>query len=132
MADVCENCDAEVNDCSCDIVSFSSVGSKHLISQVHADNVCVQNVSSLSAQNNIFCDSNVHESLQYVSDNMLSASNATVLPPIQDDTSVMNASLNSNHACHTLNLGLTGKGMRIGHLNIQGLSNKIDQVKLTI
>lgn len=130
MADVCENCDAEVNDCSCDIVSFSSVGSKHLISQVHADNVCVQNVSSLSAQNNIFCDSN--ESLQYVSDNMLSASNATVLSPIQDDTSVMNASLNSNHACHTLNLGLTGKGMRIGHLNIQGLSNKIDQVKLML
>ena len=135
MADVCENCDVEVNDCSCDNVSFSSVGSEHLSSQVHADNVFVQNMSSLSAQNNIFCDSNVQESSPFmhnVSDNMLSASNATVLSSFKDDSSVLNASLNSNHACHTLNLGLTGKGMRIGHLNIQGLSNKIDQVKLML
>ena len=79
--------------------------------------------------------SNVQESSQSmhnVSDNMFSASNATVLSSIQDDTSILNASLNSNHACHTLNLGLTGKGMHIGHLNIQGLSNKIDQVKLML
>ena len=92
-------------------------------------------MSSLSAQNHIFCDSNVQESspsMHNVSDNMLSASNATVLSSIKDDSSVLNASLNSNHACHTLNLGLTGKGMHIGHLNIQGLSNKIDQVKLML
>ena len=72
------------------------------------------------------------ESVHNVSDNMLSVSNSIVLSSVQDDASVMNASLNSNHACHTLNLGLTGKGMRIGHLNIQGLSSKLDQVKLML
>ena len=30
------------------------------------------------------------------------------------------------------NLGLKDKGFRIGHLNIQGLTNKIDQLKLLL
>ena len=29
-----------------------------------------------------------------------------------------------------LNLGLKNKGFQMGHLNIQGISNKIDQVSL--
>ena len=33
---------------------------------------------------------------------------------------------------NTLNLGLKDKGFRIGHLNIQGLTNKIDQLKLLL
>ena len=32
-------------------------------------------------------------------------------------------------SCDATNLGLRGKGLRIGHMNIQGLSNKVDQVK---
>ncbi|MEW8548505.1 MAG: endonuclease/exonuclease/phosphatase family protein, partial [Candidatus Thiodiazotropha sp.] len=33
---------------------------------------------------------------------------------------------------NALDLGLRGKGLRIGHINIQGLSNKIDQLKLLL
>ena len=33
---------------------------------------------------------------------------------------------------NVLDLGLKGKGFRIGHINIQGLSNKIDQLKLLL
>ncbi|MCU7800728.1 MAG: hypothetical protein KZQ70_11410 [gamma proteobacterium symbiont of Lucinoma myriamae] len=32
----------------------------------------------------------------------------------------------------TANLGLRGKGLKIGHLNIQGLSNKIDQLRIML
>lgn len=32
-------------------------------------------------------------------------------------------------SCDATNLGLRGKGLRIGHMNIQGLSNKVDQLK---
>ena len=32
-------------------------------------------------------------------------------------------------SCDATNLGLKGKGLRIGHINIQGLSNKVDQLK---
>lgn len=35
-------------------------------------------------------------------------------------------------ACDATNLGLRGKGLRIGHMNIQGLSNKIDQLKVML
>ena len=35
-------------------------------------------------------------------------------------------------ACSMLNLGFKCKGFTIGHINIQGLNNKIDQVKLML
>ena len=129
---MCENCDDEVNNSSCDNFSFNSIESKHLILQMHADNVFVQTVSSLSAQNNNFRDSNMQEplkSMHNVSDNICLEFNCIVF---YSRWCFCNGCLFKfkNHACHTLNLGLTGKGMPIGHLKIQGLSNKIDQVKL--
>lgn len=51
---------------------------------------------------------------------------------MQSLTSISDSSSLSSNDCSTLNLGLKGKGMRIGHLNIQGLSSKIDQVKLIL
>ena len=44
------------------------------------------------------------------------------LPNSQDQSSSYNA----------FNLGLQDKGFRIGHINIQGLTNKIDQLKLLL
>ena len=42
LTDACATYDDKVNNCSCDNVSFSSIGSKHSVSQWHADNVFVQ------------------------------------------------------------------------------------------
>lgn len=56
-----------------------------------------------------------------VSENTISRS-ANVLP---DDTA-----LNQSNSNYLLDLGLKCKGFRLGHINIQGVSNKIDQVRL--
>ena len=51
---------------------------------------------------------------------------------IQHDYSIYSSSLVSDDACNAFYLGLSGKGMHIGHLNVQGLSSKIDQIKLML
>ena len=62
----------------------------------------------LSASSNISVEGSQHESIS--------------LPDSQDQSTSHNA----------LHLGLKAKGFRIGHLNIQGLTNKIDQLKLLL
>ena len=56
--------------------------------------------------------------------------------------SVFNDQSQSNHlnvnsdstisALHALNLNLLAKGFKIGHLNIQGIQNKLDQLNLML
>ena len=62
----------------------------------------------------------VHSS--QVSDNTFTATHY-----ISDDTA---ANLSTSN--YLLDLGLICKGFRIGHINIQGVSNKIDQVRLLL
>ena len=64
------------------------------------------------------CSSTVHFS--QVSDNTF---NATHLDDTADNLSTSN---------YLLDLGLTCKGFRMGHINVQGISNKIDQVRLLL
>ena len=39
---------------------------------------------------------------------------------------------NESNSNHLLDLGLRCKGFRMGHINVQGLSNKMDQVHLLL
>lgn len=47
------------------------------------------------------------------------------------DNTILHNSV-QERAYDTNNLGLRGKGLRIGHLNIQGINNKIDQLKIML
>lgn len=76
--------------------------------QVSDDQVVAPDVSLSSATTSISAESSQHNSIS--------------LHNIPDQSSSSNA----------LNLGLRDKGFRIGHLNIQGLTNKIDQLKLLL
>ena len=76
--------------------------------QVADDQVVAPDVSLSSATTSISAESSQHNSIS--------------LHNIPDQSSSSNA----------LNLGLRDKGFRIGHLNIQGLTNKIDQLKLLL
>ena len=72
--------------------------------QVSVRQVTAPEVQLLSASSNISVEASQHESIS--------------LPDSQDH--------------NALNLGLKDKGFRIGHPNIQGLTNKIDQLKLLL
>lgn len=66
------------------------------------------------------------------SDYDVSNSSSSVSLNINQDDSISNSSYNLNEKSSILHLGLAGKGMHIGHLNIQGLSSKIDELKLML
>ena len=51
---------------------------------------------------------------------------------VLEDSLQASISVSQSTSNNALNLGLKDKGFRIGHLNIQGLSNKIDQLKLLL
>ena len=108
--------------------------SSSLSANVHADNICDLNSSFSSVMNDHVSDVNKHDDLLrsvYEYDVCsFTDSNTTFPSNMQNYTFNTESSFDLNDACSTVNLGLTGKGMRIGHLNIQGLSSKIDQDKL--
>ena len=64
--------------------------------------------------------------------------NSTIISNVQTENDNLNlhdcvnvhANVNSSLTTHPLNLNLTTKGLKIGHLNIQGLQNKFEQVDL--
>ena len=66
-------------------------------------------------------EENVHTSTQQSSATMNDFSNLVTMAA-DDQTDMSNLS----------NLGFQGKGFRIGHINIQGLNNKLDQVKFLL
>ena len=51
---------------------------------------------------------------------------------VLEDSLQASISVSKSTSNNALNLGFKDKGFRIGHLNIQGLSNKIDQLKLLL
>ena len=51
---------------------------------------------------------------------------------VLEDSLQASISVSQSTSNNALNLGFKDKGFRIGHLNIQGLSNKIDQLKLLL
>ena len=110
--------------------------SSSLSANVHADNICDLNSSFSSVRNDHVSDVNKHDDLlRSVSEYDVCSftdSNTTFTSNMQNHTFNTESSFDLNDACSTVNLGITGKGMRIGHLNIQGLSSKIDQVKLML
>ena len=59
------------------------------------------------------CENDEHENDIHVNDN------------VHEDQSSMSAR-------SMLNLGLSRKGFKMGHLNIQGIQNKIDQIDLLV
>ncbi|MCG8113419.1 MAG: reverse transcriptase domain-containing protein [Candidatus Thiodiazotropha taylori] len=97
-----------------------------LMSSVSGDNDSITIQSSNSFRYNMQSNS-----CTFVSDSC-SISNNERSTKIQSKSSISDSSSVSNNSCNTLNLGLRGKGMRIGHLNIQGLCGKIDQVRLML
>ncbi|MCG8048691.1 MAG: endonuclease/exonuclease/phosphatase family protein, partial [Candidatus Thiodiazotropha endolucinida] len=80
----------------------------------------------MSAQNINIMNGSMH------SDYDVSNSSSSVSLNINQDDSISNSSYNLNEKSSILHLGLAGKGMHIGHLNIQGLSSKIDELKLML
>ena len=96
-----------------DSLSGTDVDVNNQSPAVHEDS----HTDSLLSQD-MDCSSTVHSS--QVSDNTF---NATHL----GDTAV-----NLSTSNYLLDLGLTCKGFRMGHINVQGISNKIDQVSLLL
>ena len=89
-----------------DIMQSATQGSKQVSD--HLDTLSDTNLSSITSVSS-------NESLSVLEDSL------------QASTSVSQSTSNN-----VLNLGFKDKGFRIGHLNIQGLSNKIDQLKLLL
>ena len=105
---------------------------------VHANSFFAYDRSSLSAKDYDSCVgfSNINESILNSPSDCdscaFSDTSSILTTSIQHDYSIYSSSLVSNDACNAFNLGLSGKGMYIGHLNVQGLSIKIDQIKLML
>lgn len=100
------------NDDSNYVPSISTVGvNLYANNESHADNTVISNIEHISSMH-----------LSHMSDN------STTL--IHDQSVNINHQLSSS--AHLLDLGLKCKGFRIGHINIQGINNKIDQVRLLL
>ena len=67
----------------------------------------------------------------YMSTNSSMGPDIDNVTPVPSSVSHSDGMLSEN-GCNTIYLGLRGKGMKISHLNIQGITNKIDQLKLLL
>ena len=105
-------------------VSHSSNDNSYYVPSVSAAGV------NLYANNESHADSTVISNIELASSRPLShvSDNSTTL--IHDQSVNINHELSSS--THLLDLGLKCKGFRMGHINIQGLNNKTDQVRLLL
>lgn len=92
-----------------------------LLSSVSGDNGCI----AIHSRNSLRSNMKIHPFISNSSSISINDCNTNMQShtSISDSCSVLN-----NDNCNTLNLGLIGKGIRIGHLNIQGLGSKIDKL----
>ena len=135
LASICECCNYSNCECSTSKISSnilfsnntSASSNKSAEQRSDYDNEAnssqtIYNLSSLidndlaydntTIENNTY-ENDVHENEMHVNDN------------VHEDQSSMSAQ-------SMLNLGLSRKGFKMGHLNIQGIQNKIDQIDLLV
>lgn len=108
-----------------------------------------QNTSDLDSRNNEMTNTNEQSSLNSSIESQINDIstqsentwiNSTLISSIQTENDTLDlhdivnlhANNSSSMMAQPLNLNLTSKGLKIGHLNIQGLQNKFDQVDLML
>lgn len=108
-----------------------------------------QNTSDLDSRNNELTNTNKQSSLNSSIESQINDIstqsentwiNSTLISSIQTENDTLDlhdivnlhANNSSSMMAQPLNLNLTSKGLKIGHLNIQGLQNKFDQVDLML
>ena len=118
-------------------------------SDLDISDIVGQNVSDLDSRNNESTNTNEQSSLKSSTESQIKdistqsaniLTNSTFVSSVQTENDTLNlhdivnlhANDSSSMMAQPLNLNLTSKGLKIGHLNIQGLQNKFDQVDLML
>ena len=118
--------------CDCNIHSIVGSNTSDLNSQTSE----LTYINESSSINSLLETETIDNSAQ--SENI--TTNSTIISNVQTENDNLNlhdcvnvhANVNSSMTAHPLNLNLTTKGLKIGHLNIQGLQNKFEQVDLLL
>ena len=129
LDDICDNCNKTICDCDIDNIgpNTSDLNSRNTeLTNLNDNSNLNFSIQSQTNDNDAQAESSLPlstsvNSVQTENDNLS-----------QHDIVNLHANNNSSMTAQPLNLNLTNKGLKIGHLNIQGLQNKFDQVDLML
>ena len=135
--DICGHCN--YHDCECE-------ENELLVTEYLSDSITCNNLESINTDKSmkLYDDHNMSSEFIDINQNLSNKDEAATENNISHEKNdicmlernvhenKMHGNISSMSAQSMLNLGLSKKGFNIGHLNIQGIQNKIDQLDLLL